>query len=255
MAGFPWSETSASNYVNKQFPVSNPNNQSAVRMFYSRGAQWLLLCRRSPSGLKPLFISLMNVLCELSFCISHSRGHLSCLSAKAHQKPKLHPVALNYYSKFSNWWVGLNCNYIFSVRPSYLIQRVSQPVCSFSQYQVPRLSYFPLHFGPNSLLPRCTNVQTVSSLLLNPYGIKVKGILSSNLLNNVLLPSFSAAAPIPPSSMIQPPNRNAWLFSSSAALSFLDNDDYELNASVSAGVPQLKKKLMTQWKWLRWWDN
>lgn len=58
----------------------------------------------------------------------------------------------------------------------------------------------------------CTNVQTVSSPLhLNPYRIKVKRILSSdyssNLLNNVLLPSFSAAAEIPPSLMIQPPNR------------------------------------------------
>lgn len=60
--------------------------------------------------------------------------------------------------------------------------------------------------------PGCINVQTVSSPLhLNPYGIKVKGILSSdyssNLLNNVLLPSFSAAAEIPPSLMIQPPSR------------------------------------------------
>ena len=66
-------------------------------------------------------------------------------------------------------------------------------------------------FEPTDCCPGCTNVQTVSSPLhLNPYGIKVKGILSSdyssNLLNNVLLPSFSAAAEIPPSLMIQPPS-------------------------------------------------
>lgn len=58
------------------------------------------------------------------------------------------------------------------------------------------------------------NLHTVSSPLhLNPYGIKVEGILasdySSNLLNNVLLPSFSAAAQIPPSLMIQPLHRTA----------------------------------------------
>ena len=59
--------------------------------------------------------------------------------------------------------------------------------------------------------PGCTNVQTVSPLHLNPYGINVKGILSSdysfNLLNNVLLPSFSAAAETPPSLMTQPLTR------------------------------------------------
>lgn len=76
--------------------------------------------------------------------------------------------------------------------------------------------------------PGCTNVQTVSSLHLNPYRIKVKGILSSdyssNLLNNVLRPSFSAAAEFPPSLMIQPPTRTTLPFplslSPSAVLSF-----------------------------------
>ena len=83
--------------------------------------------------------------------------------------------------------------------------------CLFLPFSGDGYFFFFGIFEPTDCCPGCTNVQTVSSPLhLNPYGIKVKGILSSdyssNLLNNVLLPSFSAAAEIPPSLMIQPPS-------------------------------------------------
>lgn len=101
--------------------------------------------------------------------------------------------------------------------PAFRVKSIKKKKKKTQKPQTVFFSYVFLQFlNQTDCFPSCTNVQTVSSPLhLNPYGIKVKGFLSSdyssNLLNNVLLPSFSAAAEIPPSSMIQPPNRTTVL--------------------------------------------